>query len=91
MKTPVRKQKNKLTETTETTLAECMKLIIPLIVVVIPIILCAGFVILQIHHIHSSDWVSFRGNLTSATGMLIFYLLGSAPKEGVLNKFMSGH
>lgn len=72
----------------EDSLAGCMKVLVPIAVVGLPVLVFIGFVIIQLQNMLSGDWASFTENIWFLGGMVASYVLGSAPKEGLLTKFM---
>lgn len=71
----------------ERSLAECMKFIVPMVIVILPSSLFICFIAIQINNMYSGDWVSFKENVFYLGGLFSSYILGSAPKSGLLGKF----
>jgi hypothetical protein len=81
-------KKSKVKNQMEDSLAECMKVLVPIAVVGLPVLVISGFVIIQLQNMFSGDWTSFTNNIWFLGGMVTSYILGSAPKEGLLTKYM---
>ena len=80
---------NKVRESLENSFSGCIKIIIPILVIGLPTLLLVGFIILQIYYMYTGNWDKVESNIYFITSYIFIYLLGSAPKEGVLTKLLN--
>lgn len=80
---------NKITKSIENSLGNCLPVVIPIFVIGFPTLLFLGFILVQINYMYAGEWVIVENNIYSLGSYIFIYLLGSAPKNGLLNKIWS--
>lgn len=88
MKQASKAKQNIVKNSLEKSFSSCIKIIIPIIVIGLPIVLMVGFISIQIYYMYAGNWDKVENNIYFITSYIFIYLLGSAPKDGVLSKLL---